>query len=402
MEPIKLHTLNSDILCDIILSCSTLSDLYNLIRTHPRLYRSFNDRRRLILKTVFRTQHQDADIGGKGWESRRYQDGVDLYLKKLKCKNPIDQVALREALWPQYQRTIPSERSFKWAASLLSWYQKTGLHQDALSLADKALKKTIRKPTYATFETQEFLKTVATLYASWNRIPELTRLLQSTINRLQPNSRNQISWIKQLATVYRNAQDHSDGPTASTYAEQRLELLRVTWETCSQALGPGNEDAKYFARELTSEYRARGDDGAITPIYLAVRDAMARGSPEYLAWSRFVIQQHRKNADDAAVLRVLEEVWLTVRNGVKGYRVWADELSRQYEAMGRWEDALGVWEFVWSGVEVKLKRRFDNQASKYDGKGTALMLIKLYRRYGKMDEARKVEDTCEAYGVGLW
>ncbi|PVH97955.1 hypothetical protein DM02DRAFT_62963 [Periconia macrospinosa] len=402
MASTKLHTLNSDILCEILLSCSTLSDLYCLIRTHPNIYTVFHTRRRQVLRSVYRTQHQNSALCGKTWQDRIDQDSVDAFFKGLnnRCKNAIDHVALREALWHQhYQPYVPSsERAIKSASSLLKWYEKAGLQQEAFQFASKTLKAILRKPSSTSLETQEFVRLVARIYGLENRTRELIRATEATLKRLPHGSLKHIFWIKCLVGIYRAANN-------ATYSEPLLTLLRDNWDSYSTSTkGPATEDAKYLARELLTEYTSHDhsdDAAAALAICRTVRDATTPGSPEHIAWSRQMIRLHRKTGNVDGVVHVMEEALRPLQHASKFYRIWTEELAREYETTGRPHDAIAVWESAWAAIAATLARHPNQNEWRFDGKGAALILVKLYRRYGRDGDAVALEARCNELGIVL-
>lgn len=56
MCALNIHTLHDDILYELLITCRDLISLKRLILTHPAIYHAFNNRRRLVLRAVFKTQ----------------------------------------------------------------------------------------------------------------------------------------------------------------------------------------------------------------------------------------------------------------------------------------------------------------------------------------------------------
>jgi hypothetical protein len=93
-------------------------------------------------------------------------------------------------------------------------------------------------------------------------------------------------------------------------------------------------------------------------------------------------------------LEVTEEVWRSISPEITGYRAWTAQLSEQYESAGRSDDAIAVCEAAWTAINERLVRQPNDLDWKYQSRGAGLMLAKVYRRYGRSDEANAVEERC--------
>jgi hypothetical protein len=260
MAAANLHTLDSDILYELLITCSELVSLKRLILTHPILYHVFNRRRRLILKAVFKTQH-DVRQSRRPWAEL---SGTDQYIRRLDSISAIDRVALREALWPQIgRRMLPQVR--KWATALLACYHQAGLENDAITFARKAIDIVRSEPLSCTFEERTLLKAVIRTYKTAKLPGEAMELEEFVLPQIHPRlvahsgadtavmPRHRINgrqknprllaysnWAKQLINTY------SD----NGHNQKALSLQLHCWELYKDEFGPESEVALDWARSI--------------------------------------------------------------------------------------------------------------------------------------------------------
>ena len=189
MAAANLHTLDNDILHDLLSYCPDLVSLRNLVLTHPNFCYAFNDRRRLLLRTVFRTQKVLSPNSRKNKQQVAF---ADAFILRIHSTNPIDNVAVREALWPELERQLPAASSSIWATALLTSYQKAQLTSDALLFAKRSMERILKTTRPLNLETCTFAKAVVRTYMA-AKLSEKALELQEivlkssgpTISRLQ-------------------------------------------------------------------------------------------------------------------------------------------------------------------------------------------------------------------------
>ncbi len=82
-----------------------------------------------------------------------------------------------------------------------------------------------------------------------------------------------------------------------------------------------------------------------------------------------------------------------------GYRAWAVLLGEQYEAAGRAEDAISIYEAAWVATSGYLARFPNDAASQFQDRGAGLMLARAYRRHKRLDDANSLEAKCKNIGT---
>lgn len=395
MAALNLHTLNSDVLCEVLFSCSNLSDLHCLILTHPNIYQTFNAHRRLILRTVFRHQHRKLHLLRNKRQQNEAQKSMELFFTKLKCKNPLDQVALREALSQNYlyNTGILKDRTWRWATSLLKWYETAGQRKDALQLAEKILKTAVHNPLLPGIENDRMFKTMVRIYCDEDRLEELVALLQVTRPAKYTARSTHTDQVMRLVDIYRMA--------GEAYSTQLLELLTENWNMYCAHIGPDAEFSKSLARELIALYTSKHQDREALLIAETVRNATPPGSSPYIGWSNIMQRSYRQLNDDAGLLRIMEEVWRSLQPDSKWYKSATDSLGQQYETAGRSADAVRTWKIAWVAVSQNVANLPHQNAWKFRGKQAALSLAAAYRRCGRLNDAAAIQARCSELGITI-
>ncbi|KAH7078584.1 hypothetical protein FB567DRAFT_534238 [Paraphoma chrysanthemicola] len=386
MAVANLHTLDSDILFEILTACDNLVTLRNLILTHPVLYHTFNNRRRLILRTVLRTQYH-VHFLRRPHEHKFGETHSSILL--IKTSNVIDRVALREAPWPELKRLMPEVLSCKWASWLLGSYNQAGLQDEALLLARESIRIMLAKCKILVSEQSALARAVIRTYTTANLQEEALELDEAILQHLSPRQPDYSVWAKQLITTYQKT-GHDD---------KILPLQLKCWETCKTCAGAASDYALDWARSIIRGYQLKGEDAQAIAFQETVRTLLDPRTPQYIAWSRQLIQMHQKSNQPAEALAVTQSVWRHLGPETKGYRPWTAQLSEQYDTLGRPDDALAVVEAAWTAIGVYLARFPNDIAWKYQARGAGLMLAKAYRRHQRIDEAIALEVKCKALSV---
>jgi hypothetical protein len=372
MATANLHTLDSDVLCELLTSCSDLTTLRCLIATHPRVYYAFSSRRSLILRFVFRNQNPVLAAAE--------------YVIKYKCKNPLDCVAFREALWPQISRRWPSQNAVEWATALLTAYHKAGLKEDAISFAKGSTILLMNSKESLTLPVRTFARAIVRTYVAAEMSGESIALQDAVRQRLDPKQPEHSYWCKESVATFRNIGE----------LERVLQLQQEFWEIYKTRVGPGSDVALDWARTIVKELLGRGKDKEALQFHQKVRSELDPTTLPYIAWSRQLIHMLQRDKKDAEALVVTEEVWRHLNPEAAGYRAWTKQLSDQYEAMGRPKEAIAVCEASWTAATERLSRSPKSSAWKYAARGAGLALARIYRRHGRHEIASSVEEKCKA------
>ncbi|KAH7079282.1 hypothetical protein BKA63DRAFT_262789 [Paraphoma chrysanthemicola] len=386
MAVANLYTLDSDILFEILTTCEDLVTLRHLILTHPVLYHTFNRRRRLILRTVFRTQNNA--LSSHRPNERKFVAAHESILR-IKASNAIDRVAFREAPWLELKRLMPGGLSCKWATSLLGCYNQAGLQDEALMLARESISILLAKSRSLSPEQSALARAVIRTFTAAKLHQEAMELDETILQHLNPRQPDFSVWAKQLITTYqKNGHDEKIYP-----------LQLQCWETCRTEAGPGSDSALDWARSIIRGYQLKGEDALAIEFQETVRALLDPRTPQYIAWSRQLIQMHQKSNQPAEALAVTQSVWRHLGPETKGYRPWTAQLSEQYDTLGRPNDALAVVEAAWTAIGTYLARYPNDIAWKYQARGAGLLLAKAYRRHQRIEEANALEAKCNALSV---
>ncbi|KAF1966361.1 hypothetical protein BU23DRAFT_574087 [Bimuria novae-zelandiae CBS 107.79] len=368
----NLHTLHGDVLHEILLLSPDRKSLWHLILTHPAVYHAFQERRRLILRTVFKTE---ASL------SRLKMDAVDSFLDRLQVKIPIDAAALREALWPRFEPQLPALLPSRWATALLLCYHSSNLKDEALTFTKRTTTKLLNHALPPTREARTFARAAIRTYVAANLAEDALQFQEAFLYRLDPRSSEHSLWTKELVPRYRALK----GP------EQALQLQRSHWELYQTTLGPNSDITLDWARSIVHEHQCAGDHQQAILFHQRVRNTLDPTTAQYVAWSRQQIQMLQKLNRTEEALLVTEDVWRNLQPDSAGYRAWTAQLSAQYEAVGRANAAVAVCEAAWTTIKTRLDRSPNDEAWKYHAHGTALMLAKAYRRNGRKEDALALE-----------
>lgn len=368
----NLQTLHDDVLHGIMLSCTNLTSLSRLVFTHPAIYQAFNARRRLILRTVFRTETSSGSLDIKK---------MNTFLVRLAASSPIDGVALREAVWPRFESLLPASAPSRWATALLACYHSANLGDDALLFTRSATAGILAKAVVPTREARTFARAAIKTYLAANLAQEALEFQESFLRRLDPRSSEHSSWAKELVVRYR----------AIKQPEEVLQLLRINWELYQTILGPNNQITLDWARSIVSEYQSLGDDSEAILFHEQVGDSLDPSTAQYVAWSRQHIQMLQRSGQNDRAILTTEKVWHTLQPHSTGYRAWTAQLSERYEAAGRPDAAVGVCEAAWASINTYLSRLPNEKHWKYHAHGAALMLAKVYRRNNRIEDADALE-----------
>jgi hypothetical protein len=371
MVAANLHTLDSDVLCELLTSCSDLTTLRCLIATHTTVYHAFSSRRRLILRFVFRNQ------------SPVLATAKDII--KNKCNNPLDCVAFRESLWPRISRSWPSQTTVEWATALLGTYHKAGLKEDAISFAKRSTILLMNPEERLTLSVRTFARAIIRTYIAAEMYGESIALQEAVRQRLDPKQPEHSVWCKESVATFRKIGE----------SERVLQLQQEFWEVYKTRVGPGSDVALDWARTIVKEFLGRGKDKEALQFHQKVRGELDTTTAPYIAWSRQLIHMLQRDKKDAEALAVTEEVWRHLSPETVGYRAWTKQVSDQYENMGLPEEAIVVCEASWTAATERLTRYPKDNAWKYAARGAGLALAKIYRRHGRHEMASSVEETCK-------
>ncbi|KAF2672785.1 hypothetical protein BT63DRAFT_136499 [Microthyrium microscopicum] len=372
----NLHTLPGDVLHEILLLCPTLRSLYHLVETHPAIYRAFDARRRLILRTVF-------DKETRGRVGRRI---VDALLARTAVEKAVDAVALREALYRLYEPFWPTRLRCKLAMVLLHSYRAANMKDEALAFA-KSLAPTVLSCKSPMSEARLLARALVQTYEGADLAHDALQFQESFLHLIKPQSPEHNTWAKDLVARYQTIK----GP------EQACQLQGTFWELYQTTLGPGNDITLSWARLIVSERQSAGQNQQAVAFHQQVRRSLDPASAQYVAWSRQQIKMLQKLEQDDKAILVTEDVWRHLQPESPGYRAWTAQLSDQYEAAGRSEDAIAVCQTAWTTTKAFLDGLPNDKARKYRARGAALLLAKAYRRNNQAEDANSIEAISESY-----
>jgi hypothetical protein len=379
----SLLTLDNDILFEILVTCPNLTTLRSLIITHSALYHAFNNRRRLILRHVFRSQNIPRG-------SRLFSDQdiitANAYILQLECIDPVDSVALREGLWPDIERLVPDKDVSLWATATLACYHRAGLINDALSFAHKAAGILKTKASLRYPETLKFMKAAIQTYTGLNLLQDAIDLQESSLKDINVLSPYHSTWSKELVSKYIMKGD-------TNYARQ---LQRDTWELYAKS-GSGSPLALEWARMIVRDYQLQNQHLDALAFHRTVQRNLNPTSAPYIAWSRQYIKMAENSEQSEEVLSVTEEVWRQLDCSSSGYYAWTSQLSQTYDNMKRPGDAIMVCENAWEAIRQRLARNSKDRIWKYRTKLYGLLLAKVYRQHGRIEDATAVEARCSEF-----
>jgi hypothetical protein len=370
----NLHTLDSDILYSILTLCPNLTTLYSLITTHPAIYNAFSARRRLILRLVF----------------RRYGNitAAEAFITRIQCANLIDYVAFREAWRPNSLPLRSNKRVVTWATALLAAYHKAGLQDERLAFAKQIAKMIIESKRDCTSEEMRTLvKAVVRTYMTAKLSNEAVTLQERVRIGLNPRKGEHSAWCKEIVATHKKAGN----------ADRALQMQIECWEQYKTVVGPGSDVALDWARTIVMEYKLDGKEEEALQFHKRVRSGLDPTTAPYVAWSRQLIHMLQREKKAAEALTVTEEVWRHLNINVTGYRAWAYQLSEMYEAMERPEDAIAVCKACWTVMIERLEQAHSRDSMRYQARGAGLVLAKVLKKYGRLGEARGVEDRCKDF-----
>ncbi|ORY08464.1 hypothetical protein BCR34DRAFT_666068 [Clohesyomyces aquaticus] len=376
---VNLHTLDSDMLYEILVLCPNLKALSSLILTHPAVFNVFSSRRRLILRIVFKRQifHENR---GKSYVAPQ-ADAVNKRVENI--INPIDAVGLREALWPRVERILysPTEHwTSKYATAMLASYHSADLQDEALEFAMRTMVVLLRTRPFFDDGPCAFAAAVSRTYMAAKMPDKAIELQETLFRRLVPRYPQHNRWAKQLVTAYAKT-GHSD---------RVLPLQIKCWEEYSKVNGPRNEVTLYWAREAIREYKRQDQNQKAIEFHQRVRSTLDPKTDTYIAWSRQLIHMYQREKQHAAVLSVTEEVWRHMDPETTGYRAWMAQLGQIYVNMGRLEDSITVYEAAWEAIKQRLIEKPNDNHWKWEAKGAGRVLAKAYDRNQRQVDALTV------------
>ncbi|KAF1956836.1 hypothetical protein CC80DRAFT_492328 [Byssothecium circinans] len=379
----NLHTLDSDVLFELLTSCPDLTTLHSLISTHSTLYHAFNNHRRLILKRVFLTQHL---LTHPRIDHARTITNAATYISKLKNIGPADSATLRETLWPDIETHAGSRQVSKWGAGLLSCYQRAELTTEALALVKKATRLLMRQTAkeFRHIETKKFFESAFITYMKAGQLQEAIALQESALQYINPRSPVHAVWSKELVAKY----------IANNEPARARKLQQDTWDLYA-AISPNSIMALDWARLLVREVQSAGHHEEALAFHQKVRRSLDPTKNHYIAWSRQHILMAQKLGKEDEALATIEEVWRRLRPDSTGYYAWTAQLSKAFEDMGRIADAIGVFESAWEANGAVLARNPKDELWRYRTRLTGLQLARVYRRYEREGDAGAIEKSCE-------
>jgi DNA-binding SARP family transcriptional activator len=369
----NLHTLDGDVLYSILTLCPNLTTLYSLITTHPTIYNVFSTRRRLILRLVFRRHGS--------------MTAAEAFITRIQCANPIDYVAFREAWRPNSLPIWRSKRTVAWTVALLTAYHRAGLQDEGLAFAKQiaGMITELRREIIAKYMT--LVRAVVKTYVNAKLSNEAVALQELVRLRLDPWDPEHSVLCKELVASYKKSGNE----------ERALQLQIECWELYKTAIRPKSDVALDWARRVVKEYQLCGKDEEALEFHKRVRIELDPTTAPYIAWSRQLIHMLRRKKKTAEALTVTEEVWRHLDIDVTGYRAWTRQLSQLYEAMERPADAIAVCEACWTATTERLEQNPNNEILRYQTIGTGLLLAKVLKKYGRLEDAGDVEGRCKEF-----
>jgi tetratricopeptide (TPR) repeat protein len=380
MQTPNLHTIDSDVLYNILVLSPNLDDLRNLICTHPAIHHVFLSRRRLILRRVY------------GKQFRMHPRGAYWYLKKaeefiasIEPRDVIAAVAFREAIWRFVGKLIHTKQTLRWATSLLNAYHEAELKDEELAFAQRIMAAILNSPRDFEFEVYGFARTVFRTYAIAGLKQEIVDTRQRIRDRIDARSLQHSMWSKELVASYKKL----------GYKDRILPLHLETWELYKDAIGAESEVTLEWARAAVCIFKEQGRHEEALQFWQTVRCSLDPASARYIAWSRHMMHMYKRQNRNAEALTVTAEVWRNIQPEVTGYRAWTAQLSEQYEAAGRSNDAIAVCESAWTAINQRLEHEPNSDDWKFQLRGAGFMLANAYRRHGRVGEADAVEERCD-------
>lgn len=396
-----LQTLPADILYDLLVLSSSLSEVRNLILTHPAIYSAFNARRRLIIRDVYcftlyprlfhtttpRAVAAEIAVTSQRPTVDRILSAQDTWIRHyVKITHDIDRVALREALWMFLRQRLPDNTASAWAKELLLAYRTAGLQTDALAFATRTVTDVMVHEKGLKREAQELVRSVVRLYESVGRVEDAIALRDAMCKKLNPRSPEHDIWSKELLTALKK--DRAD-------VDAVLKLLLNRWELYQNTLGAGSPKALDWARSVVKAYQDAHNDTAALQFHGKVRNLLVRTTADYIAWSRQHIHMLQRQQRSAEALAATEEVWRTLHPESTGYRAWTSQLCDMYDALYQYEKTTATYEAVWNAINAELVPNPNDVKWRYDARGAGAALYKAYRRENRLDEALAIQMRCE-------
>lgn len=283
---LNVHTLHEDILYELLIRCRDLISLKRLIFTHPEMYHAFNNRRRLVLRAVFRTQ---STVRIRYCDDKLVLVRADRYLSRMLPCSAIDRVALREALWPTVKQLLPSMVSCQWAIALLTRYHQAGLKHNQLMFAKEAAHTMLSASLPLHFEQRTLLRVIARTYASSDTPEEAIELDAAILQRLDPQLQAHRIWIEDFMQTYRNNRNNKKG----------LDLQLKCWQLCRDTLGLGSKVALDCAQSLICSYHLSGEPKKAIELCRFVQGSISPKTPGYTAWMRKLMDMLYKASQDS-------------------------------------------------------------------------------------------------------
>jgi tetratricopeptide (TPR) repeat protein len=396
-----LQTLPTDILLEILALSSSLSELRNLILTHPSIYAAFDTRRRLLVRNayhrslyprLFHTTTPSAVAAEIAVTSQR--PGVDRIISRedtwirhyAKITHNVDRVALREALWPFLNRRLPDQAASTWAKELLLAYRTAGLQDDALAFATRTVAAVIAHKKGLKKDAQELVRSVVRLYGSTGRAEEAIAVYEAMCKKLNPRSPDHDIWSKDLIVALRkNGADR----------EVVLKLLLDRWELYCNTFGAGSPTALDWARHVVKEYQDAHNEVAALQFHEKVRKLLVPRTVDYVAWSRQHIHMLQRQQRSTEALATTEEVWRTLRPESTGYLAWTSQLCDMYDTLYRYDKTTATYEAAWSAINAELVPNPKDTKWKHHARGAGAALCKAYRQENRLEEALAIEVRCQ-------
>jgi tetratricopeptide (TPR) repeat protein len=379
MNAPNLHTLDSDVLHHILILCPNLTDLRNLICTHPAIHDAFSGRRRLILRLVYKNQFKMHPLGTY-W----YLKKADDFITPVEQRDPVAGVAFRECIWPLVEKPIHSKQTLRWATYLLSAYHQAELKNEEMLFARRIMSSILGSPRSFEFEVYGFARAAIRTHLAAGLNEDAVTIQERIRQRIEPRSPEHSRWSKELVASYKKM----------GYDERIIPLHLENWELYKNTMGPGADVTLEWARAAVGKYKEQGKNEDALQFWQTARRSLDPASTPYIAWSRYMMHMYKRQRQDSEALRVTEEVWRNIQPEVTGYRAWTAQLSDQYESAGRGDDAIAVCESAWRAIDERLKLQPISGEWKYQLRGACLMLAKVYRRHGRLEEADAVEARC--------
>lgn len=374
----NLHTLDQDLLHEVLALCPDLTALYSLIRTHPNIYHAFLGRRRLLLKLTYRKQTKIRPR----WRDLDTKDPEE-FIKSIR-HDLIAVVAFRESLWLAFEKHLHDKRTLEWAKELLVAYQRAELYSDGLSFAQETMARILSSGEVLERGVPDFARSVVRMYTITGRTIDAIELQELVRNRISPRSRDHGIWSDELIVSYKKL----------GLKERIIPVQLDNWNLYKLHKNPENDTTLIWARAAVLQYRDEGKDREALHFWQAVRSSLAPTSPQHTAWARYMMHMYARRKESSEILEIKGEVWQNISPDVNGYREWTAQLSEEYELAGRHDDAIAVCEAAWTATNERLSLRPDSTDWKYEVRGSGLLLANTYRRYGRTDDADVVEARC--------